>query len=262
MNCISKPAILTFSTLPYYLQLCLPPLPLPLPLLKLLHHPPSNLRIRPHHLPKTLRLRTARLPNRIPCRNPLHNNRIPVRRKRIPPQHILSWIPARHLLVPLNELGSGGQAGGGVGDEALVRAADGFRFRGGGGQVGGEQVGQVREGVADCAHFPVEDAYHPRLRLVENDIVDLVVAVDEGRAVGGLRRRVAEERDHLVLVRDLAHGDVRFDVLGGGLGERDGVEGGDLAVVEAGGFAVGAEVDGGGGDAVEFREGGYGGVPP
>ena len=97
---------------------------------------------------------------------------------------------------------------------------------------------------------------------MEDDVVDFVVAVDERRAIGGLGSRVREESDHLVLVRDFAHGDVGFDVLGGGLGERDGVEGGDLAVVEAGGFAVGAEVDGGGGDAVELCEGGYGGVPP
>ena len=258
---MSNPARLTFSNLRYCLQLRLPPLLSPLTL-KLLHHPPSNLSIRPHHLPKTLRLRTTRLPDRIPRRNPLHNNRIAVRRKRIPPQHILSRIPAGHFFVPVDELAARGQAGRRAGDEALVRATDGFRFCGGGGEVGGEEVGQVGERVADCAHFPVEDAYHPRLRFVEDHVVDFVVAVDEGRAIGGLGGRVREERDHFVLVRDFAHGDVGFDVLCGGLGQRDGVEGGDLAVVEAGGFAVGAEIDGGGGDAVEFCEGGYGGVPP
>jgi hypothetical protein len=63
-------------------------------------------------------------------------------------------------------------------------------------------------------------------------------------------------------VRDLADWDARLFVLGGGLRVGDCVEGGDLAVVEARGLAVGGEIDGGGGYAVEFCERGYGGVPP
>jgi hypothetical protein len=116
--------------------------------------------------------------------------------------------------------------------------------------------------VSDCTHFPVQDADYVRQRLVEYDVVDFVVAVDEGCAVFWLGRWVGEERYHFVLVRDLADWDARLFVFGGGLGVGDCVEGGDLAVVEARGLAVRGEVDGGGGYAVEFCERGYGGMPP
>lgn len=97
---------------------------------------------------------------------------------------------------------------------------------------------------------------------MEHDVVDLVVAVHKRRAVFGLRVGIREEGDHVVLVRDLADGLAGVFVFGCGLREGDCVEGGDLAVVEARGLAVGGEVDRGGLDAVEFGEGGYGGVPP
>lgn len=97
---------------------------------------------------------------------------------------------------------------------------------------------------------------------MEDQVIDLVVAVDETGAISGLSRGVAEEGHHVVLVRDLAHGNRGLNVDGGGLRLRDGIEGVDLAVVEACGFAVRAKVDGGGGDAVKFGERGYGGVPP
>ncbi len=61
---------------------------------------------------------------------------------------------------------------------------------------------------------------------------------------------------------DFADGDAGFDVDCGGLGVGDCGEGFELAVVEAGWFAVGGEVDGGGFYAVEFCERGYCGVPP
>lgn len=97
---------------------------------------------------------------------------------------------------------------------------------------------------------------------MEDDVVDFVVAVDEGRAVLWLGAVVAEEGDHVVLMGDFADGFAGFFVFGGSLGLRDCVEGCDLAGVEAGGFSVGGEVYGGRGYAVEFCEGGDGGVPP
>lgn len=97
---------------------------------------------------------------------------------------------------------------------------------------------------------------------MEDDVVDFVVAVDESRAVLWLSAVIAEEGDHVVLVRDLTDGFAGFFIFGGSLGLRDCVEGCDLAGVEARGFAVRGEVYGGRGYAVEFCEGCDGGVPP
>jgi hypothetical protein len=52
---------------------------------------------------------------------------------------------------------------------------------------------------------------------VEDHVVDLVVAVDESCAVLGLRSRVAEEGNHVVLMRDLANGNTGLGVFGGRL---------------------------------------------
>jgi len=73
---------------------------------------------------------------------------------------------------------------------------------------------------------------------------------------------VREEGDHGVEVGDLADGEVGVEVAGAGLGEGDGGEGFELAVVEGGGFVEGGELDGGGGDAVEGGEGQDCGSPP
>jgi len=97
---------------------------------------------------------------------------------------------------------------------------------------------------------------------VEDDVVDLVVAVDKGRAVLGLRLWVFEEGYHVVLVWYLAYWLPSLLVFGRTLRFRDGIEGCNLAVVEARVLAVGGEVDRSGGYAMEFRERGYGGVPP
>jgi hypothetical protein len=97
---------------------------------------------------------------------------------------------------------------------------------------------------------------------MEDHIINLVVAVHERAPVLGLRLRITEESDHGVLVRDLADGDLGLLIDGFGLRFGDCVEGGDLAVVEARGFAVALESDVFGHDAVEFGERGYGGVPP
>lgn len=128
--------------------------------------------------------------------------------------------------------------------------------------MGAEEVVDVGQRVADRAHFPVQDADDARFGLVEDEVVDLVVAVDEGALVGGLGGGVAEEGYHVVLVGDLAYGLAGFFVLCRGLCLRDGVEGCDLAVVEAAGLAVGGEVDRGRLHTVELGERGYGRAPP
>lgn len=50
-------------------------------------------------------------------------------------------------------------------------------------------------------HLPVQDADDSRLRLVENQIVDLIVAMDEGAAVTRLRGLVGKEAHHVGEVR-------------------------------------------------------------
>ena len=90
---------------------------------------------------------------------------------------------------------------------------------------------------------------------MEDDVIYFVVAVDEGRAVGGLRGGLREEGRHFVELRDLAHGLLGVDVAGAGLGQGERFEEGDLAVVEPMMLAVGGEFDGGGVDAVEAGEG-------
>jgi hypothetical protein len=67
--------------------------------------------------------------------------------------------------------------------------------------------------------------------------------------------RVTEEGYHVVVVRDLAHGDTRFFVLGRGLGILNCREGFELAVVEACWFTEGFEADARGFYGVEFGQG-------
>ena len=97
---------------------------------------------------------------------------------------------------------------------------------------------------------------------MEHQIIDLVIAMHKRAPVLRLRLRIAEEADHLVEMRDLAHGLVRLDVYGLRLRLGDRVEGCELSVVEAGGLAEGGQVDRGGGDTVKFCEGADRGVPP
>ena len=88
-----------------------------------------------------------------------------------------------------------------------------------------------------------------------HQIVDLEVPMHNRVSITGPRLRVPEEGDHVVEMRDRADGLARLDVDGLGLRGRDGGEGFELAVVEAGGLAEGGDVDGGGDDAVELGEG-------
>jgi len=73
---------------------------------------------------------------------------------------------------------------------------------------------------------------------MEDDVVDLVVAVDETTSVFWLCLGVTEKRDHVVLVWNLADGHAGLFVDGSALCLRDGVESFDLAGVEAGCFSV------------------------
>jgi hypothetical protein len=87
----------------------------------------------------------------------------------------------------------------------------------------------------------LKNTNHARFCLVENDVVDLIVAVHETAPVFWLRLGVTKECDHLVLVWDLAHRHPGVLVDRGALCLRDGVKRFDLAGVEAGCFSIALE---------------------
>ena len=125
--------------------------------------------------------------------------------------------------------------GGGVARAGVVVGAREADARGP--AVGSCEVDEVGEGVADGGHFPVEDADDAGFGLVEDEVVDFVVAVDQGGAVAGLAGFVAEEGDHVIEVGDRPDGLFGLDIDGGGLVRGQGGEGFDLAVVEVGRFS-------------------------
>lgn len=230
--------------------------------LKLLHQFPSNLGVRVHHLTLLVGLGATGLAKGIPSGNALQDDGKPIGTESVSPGKVWAGIPAGDLRVPGNELIAGGQAGRSAWLEALVGAPNGHGLCARSGDEGRQDIVQVGERVANGAHFPVENANDARLRLVEDDIVNLVVAVDERGAVLGLCLCVAEKGHHVVLVRDLAYGFASLLVLGRGLRLRYRVEGGDLAIVEARRLAVRSEIYRSRVDAVETGQGSNGGVPP
>lgn len=126
---------------------------------------------------------------------------------------------------------------------------------------GHEQVREVRQRVADGAHLPVQEPDDAGLGPVEDHVVELVVAVHEGRAVARLQGLVGEEAQHGLEVRDLAHGLPRVDVDDAGLRRADLPPRRELAVVEPVAPPVGREAEAAEVDAVEAREGLDGGAP-
>lgn len=98
-------------------------------------------------------------------------------------------------------------------------------------------VDDVGEGVADCGHFPVEDADDAGLGLVEDEVVDFVVAVDGLASVFGLRFGVGEEGEHLFPMGQLSDWLFGLNIYSFGLRFSDCCECFDLTTVEASGFA-------------------------
>src|SRR5262249_40177035 len=121
---------------------------------------------------------------------------------------------------------------------------------------------QVTERVANCCHFPVQNADHPRLGFVEDQVVDLVVAVHECATVFGLGFWIAEKGDHLVKVWDVADWYARVFVFCLGLCRFKSGKGLQLTVVEARGFAELAEANVGRLYTVEFCESSHCVTPP
>ena len=202
------------------------------------------------------------MPLRETSRDTLHDDRASVDVESFAPRELPRGIlPAGSLGVPFLALLLRGQAWSGAFDESGIRTTRGASAFGRSGRVRAHQVRQVGQRVADGAHLPVEDSDDAGLGLVEDDVVDLVVAVHKRRPVLGLRAGVLEEADHLVVVRDHSDGFVGVFVTGLRLAFRDGGEGLELAVVEAALSAELFEADAFGVDAVEFGESGYCAVP-
>lgn len=124
-----------------------------------------------------------------------------------------------------------------------------------------EEVGEVAEGVPDGAHLPVEDAGDVGGGGVEDDVVDLVVAVDEGGAVAGAQGGVGEEGHQLVHVRDLADGLPCVDVARPRLRVADLPPRRQLPVVEPAALAEGTQPHAVRVHAVQGSQGLDGGAP-
>jgi hypothetical protein len=192
--------------------------------------------------------RTTSLPPSKPGRNALHNHGSPECKERIAPRHVRARLVPGRLGVPLNALLTPRQPCNRPGSkqrQLTVRTVHDVRAR---------EVTEVGEGVSYGRHLPVQHANHPRLRLVEDHVVDFVVAVHEGAAVERLRALLREEGDHVVEVGKFADGLFGVDVDDGRLRFGDCREGFNLAVEEACRLAEGFEADALGVYVVELGE--------
>ena len=100
----------------------------------------------------------------------------------------------------------------------------------------------------------LENTNHPRLRLVEDKVVDLEIAMNQGRPVSRLLPHIGKVLHHLLEEGQLADGLARIDILDLGLRGADGLPGLDLTVVEAIGFAELLQTDALGVDAVQLGQ--------
>ena len=96
---------------------------------------------------------------------------------------------------------------------------------------------------------------------MKHDIVDLVVSVDQGASVLGLRLLVLEKGADHVEVRDLADGLLRFDIDGLSLCLLNCMEGCNLPVVESACLSKRFQTNRGRGHAVKLAQGGHSCVP-
>lgn len=97
--------------------------------------------------------------------------------------------------------------------------------------------------MADRRHLPVQNADDARLCLVEDHVVNLVVAVHEGASVEWLGSLIGEEAHHVHEVGQFANGLLGLDVDGLRLRIGHGGKGRDLAVVVAGRLAKSLQAD-------------------
>lgn len=169
-------------------------------LLHLLHAVPGAKGKRFGPTPVIAGPRTASLSRREPGRNALHDDGASESKKCISPNDIAHRIVSRHFMVPAHAFLTRWQTRRPPGLERLGRRICPLE------DVRTGDVAKVRQRVPDRRHFPVEDANDSRLRVVEDQIVDLVVAVDQGAPIPRLRRLLREEAHHVFEVWQFADG--------------------------------------------------------
>lgn len=210
---------------------------------------PRFQRKRSHVLGVFARPRAARLSQRIPGCDPLHDDRAAEGEEGVSPRDLRQRVPSRHLGVPPQALVARRQPRRGSRPESLrlvLTAADIVRAG---------EVADVRQRMPDGGHLPVQDADDPRLRPVEDHVVDLVVAVHKRAPVARLRRLVGEEAHHVLEVRQLPDWFLGVDIHRLRLRLGDGGEGRDLPVVEPRRLAKTLHAHGLGVDSMELGQG-------
>lgn len=184
----------------------------------------------------------------MPRRDPLHDDRAPEGMEGISPSQLSpADRPPADFPIPPHTLISRRQTFDGpivASEPRLGRAA---RDVG----IGTRKITQVGQRMADGRHLPVQHPDHPALRGVEDHVVDLVVAVDEAGPVDGLAALGREEGHQVVKVRQFVDGPACLDVPGAGLRRMDGLESGQLPVVEVAGPAKLVQADARGVNAME-----------
>lgn len=87
---------------------------------------------------------------------------------------------------------------------------------------------------------------------MENNVINLVISMHERRLILRLRLLLSKKLDHIIVMRDLAHGDLGVDIDRLSLSFGDRGKGLELAIVEIVRSTEVFESDGFGRYAVEF----------
>lgn len=162
-----------------------------------------------------------------PGGNPLHDHRSTEGKECITPRNILGRVVPRHFVVPAQTVFARWQAGRSARLERVGLVLVTLHNP----RTG--EIAQVRQRMTNSGHLPIQNSNHPRLGSMEDQIVNLEIAVHEGSPVAGLRRLVREESHHVVEMRQFAN-----RLLGIGVGDLrlrlgDGCEGCDLPIEES-----------------------------
>lgn len=89
----------------------------------------------------------------------------------------------------------------------------------------------------------LNDTDHLRFCLMVDEVIDLVVAVDQGPSVPRLRLGISQECHGLIEMGDIPYRGVCFDIRCLSLRGRDCTKRFELAIVESCRFAIAGEVD-------------------
>lgn len=181
-------------------------------------------------------------------RDSLHDHGTSEAEECVSPEDVRGRVISSHLAVPSDAIFTSGQARRGAGFEHIDLMLRGFDV------IRAGKVAEIRKRVAYGGHFPVQNANDPRLGLVEDHVVDFVVAMYQGAPVARLGWLVREEAHHIFKVRELAYRLPGISVLSLRLRLGDRAESGNLSVVEPTGFPELLQPNVLGDDGVEFGQ--------